>query len=118
MCADLNGDVGIALRTLCTQRGWRSQRLGSHLYLFEDLSETLVRVDDDLLSQLLRSDSASLREALIHTGIAGPPREPPVDVYNCRRGHLVALDMLGVRVDLVCEHEACADGVRSYYSAL
>jgi len=116
---DLNHGAEVALQALCTQRGWRSQRLGSDLYLFEDLSETLVRVDNDLVRRLLRSDlSASLRQALAQAVTAGSRRELPAGLCDCRNGYVVALDMLGVRLDVLCDHEACADGVRSYYSAL
>src|SRR5439155_18560622 len=110
---DLNADAEVALQKICTQRGWRSQRLGSDLYLFEDLSETLVRVDNDLLSPLLRSDSsASLREALTHGVTAGPRRELPTGLCVRRRGYLVPLVLPGRRVEVVCTRQACADGGR------
>lgn len=103
----------------CLRRGWRRRRLGDELFLFDEQTEYLARVDDLAARRLAQAGTAStLREALAAAvdgtgadgGEVGP--KPPT-----RAEDVVALRLLGVRMNVRRLHRRCGDEIRSYFSA-
>lgn len=106
-------DKGEALHQRCAERGWRSRRVGHELYLFEESTNYLVRVADTLLGPLVASPTGSLEQCVAEAlhGETGKVDAQPGPEW------VVPLTLLGVRVDVYCDHEACAEGIASYFSA-
>jgi hypothetical protein len=116
---DSAGHADAALHLLCADRGWRSQRLNDQLYLFESRTDTLLRVDNSLIPPLLGSTrGASLADSLAEVAARrSDPSSSSQPVANADE-HVVSLSLLGVRVDVRCVHQACADGIAGYFSAV
>lgn len=107
-----------ALHLTCVERGWRSHRLNGDLYLFEDKTDKLVRIDDAVVTPLARTP----QETSLADGLAQAMDVATADdsSYEPRTGDLsewtVSLRLLGVRVDVRCVHKTCADDVKTYFS--
>jgi hypothetical protein len=103
----------------CLRRGWRRRRLGDELFLFDEQTEYLARVDDLAVRRLAQAGTAStLREALAAavdgTEADGAEVGPKPLI---RDEDVVALRLLGVRMDVRCLHRRCGEQIRSYFSA-
>lgn len=101
---------GETLHRRCVERGWRSQRVGRELYLFEERTNYLIRVADTLVDSLVAASADSLKQCLAEA-VAGQTLD-----HSTKPGPewVVPLILLGVRVDVYCDHKACAGVVEQH----
>lgn len=108
----MDGD-GLLSRS-CVERGWRYSRLDESTFFFDERSEYLARVDDSVARLVhLSSSMGSLRDTLGRLSRTTRPESEPV----VQPRHVVSLRLLGVRVDVWCVHEKCANVIQRFYSA-
>jgi hypothetical protein len=103
----------------CVRRGWRRRRLGDEVFVFEEESGYLARVDGLVARRLGHAEAAApLREALAAlvdgAPVDGAERSPEPPSSD---RHVVSLQLLGVRLDVRCRHQQCGEQLRSYFSA-
>jgi hypothetical protein len=103
----------------CVRRGWRRRRLGDEVFVFEEESGYLARVDGLVARRLGHAEAAApLREALAAlvdgAPVDGAERSPAPPSSD---RHVVSLQLLGVRLDVRCRHQQCGEQLRSYFSA-
>ncbi len=111
----------------CVEHGWRYFRLEGDVFVFDERSEYLARVDERiarLLPGAAAMRSASAEVVSLRTVLADLVRQPsevkPPDIgAGLAPGSrpVVSLSLLGARVDVRCAHAACAAAIRAFYSA-
>ncbi len=100
----------------CVERGWRFHRLDSCTFFFDERSEYLVRVDDSLVEKLRMSAPPKGSLSVVLDALKRGRHEAE-DVPDDGEKTVVSLRLLGVRVDVHCTHDPCADPIREFYSA-
>lgn len=111
----MRSDSRLALS--CVERGWRYSSLEQDAFLFDERSEFLARIDVDLARMLpsAASEAGSLRTALAQLAQAGVPAiERDLEPDDAT---VISLSLLGVRVDVRCAKQACAERIAAFYSA-
>ncbi|MGH3831286.1 MAG: hypothetical protein ACRDRS_12715 [Pseudonocardiaceae bacterium] len=108
----------------CVEHGWRYSRLDDDVFLFDERSEYLARVDERITRLLpgaaaairsARAEVGSLRAVLADLVVQRLDAEPPG--ADSDTTSVVSLSLLGVRIDVRCTHAACAAGITAFYSA-
>jgi hypothetical protein len=100
------------------RRGWRRRRLGDEVFVFDEESGYLARVDELVAHRLRHADPSSrLREAIAAIIDGAPVDGDEHSPVPSDDGHVVSLRLLGVRMDVRCRHQRCSEQIRSYFSA-
>lgn len=105
-----------ALDKVVADRGWRYAWIGGDPYVFDEQTEYFARVSPAVLGRLSTGAPAgSLGEVIRSLA------EAPDETGDASTGHgdiaVVRLRLLGVRTDVRCTYQECADGIASFYSA-
>lgn len=104
------------LALACVQRGWRFRRLDGRLFVFDECSGQMARVDERIAATLPNlTHGVSLTEAFRQALDSST-----VDTGSVTTGDEavpVSLRLLGVRVDVRCTYSECADAITDFYSA-
>jgi hypothetical protein len=112
-------DSGLALSFV--EQGWRYTSLEENAFLYDERSEFLARVDVELARMLpTASGAGSLRAALAQLAQAGSlaiELDHEHDAQEIGTETVVSLTLLGVRVDVRCAKQACAERIAAFYSA-
>lgn len=102
------------LDQVIVERGWRYTWLGNEPYVFDERTEYLARISPSVLGRLGTGIPAgSLGEVI--RGLAESPAEGSES--DAPDSTVVRLRLLGVRIDVRCVYQECADEVAAFYSA-
>lgn len=110
----MNSDQALGLA--CAERGWRLQRLGDRLFVFDEHSGQMARVDERIAAALPESAYGTrLMDVLRNARDAGIGETRALTVSD--DAFVVSLRLLGVRVDVHCAYQQCADAIGDFFSA-
>jgi hypothetical protein len=111
-------DDAEALELACVERGWRYAWLDGVPYMFDERREYLARVSPAVLDRLsvevpLGTLGEVLRDLAEGPGTAGETQGASASGASA----IVRLRLLGVRIDVRCAYQECAEEIASFYSA-
>ncbi|MDQ2873996.1 MAG: hypothetical protein M3Y33_03930 [Actinomycetota bacterium] len=107
---DSDGQLGLS----CVERGWRYSQLDADTFFFDERTEYLARVDERIAGRLEGIVPDGSLSAVLRDLSERLERQTPA-VHGAET--VVGLTLLGVRVDVRCTSQLCAEAIGSFYSA-